>query len=117
MSQGLFGRLEQELDARDKAAGLTMADILSLPDTLRELVNWMLRQDVVSLQAVTAQLGQDETTTRSTLTTLVDKGFVREMHIRGAPHYKVRITSRARRAVPPNLWAALDEKLEDEPEG
>lgn len=48
MGEGLFGRLEQELEARDKAAGLSMADILSLPDTLRALVNWMLRKDVAA---------------------------------------------------------------------
>lgn len=44
---------------------------------------------------VMTQLGQDETTTRSMLTSLGDKGFVREMQIRDATHYKVRITSRA----------------------
>ena len=114
MSKGLFGRLEQELEARDKAAGLSMADILALPDPLRELVNWMLRKDVVSLQDAMARVGQDEATTRSTLAALVDKGFVREMLIRGEPHYKVRITSRARRALPSNLWRALDEKLQQE---
>ncbi len=117
MSKGLFGRLEQELEARDKAAGLSMADILGLPDPLRELVNWMLRKNVVSLQDAMAQVGQDEATTHSTLATLVDKGFVREMQIRGETHYKVRISSRARRALPSNLWRALDEKLERELEG
>ena len=114
MSQGLFGRLEQELEARDKAAGLSMTDMLDLPDPLRELVNWMLRKDVVSLQEAMARIGQDEATTRSTLGPLVDKGFVREMQLRGETHYKVRIKSRARRALPSNLWRALDEKLEKE---
>ena len=111
MSKGMFGRLEQELEARDKAAGLSMTDILDLPDALRELVNWMLRKDVVSLQDAVAQVGQDETTTRSTLRTLVDKGFVREMQVRGETHYKVRIKSRATRALPANVWRALDDKL------
>ena len=114
MSQGLFGRLEHELEARDKAAGLSMADVLALPDPLRELVNWILRKNVVSLQDAMAQVGQDEATTRSMLASLVDKGFVREMLIRGEPHYKVRIASRTRRALPSNLWRALDEKLEQE---
>jgi predicted transcriptional regulator len=107
----MFGRLEQELEARDKAAGLSMTDILDLPDSLRALVNWMLRKDVVSMQEAMAQTGQDEPTTRSTLRTLVDKGFVREMQVRGETHYKVRIKSHARRPLPSNVWRALDDKL------
>jgi hypothetical protein len=109
MSQAAFGRLVQELQARDTVAGLSMTDILELPDPLRELMQWMLREDVVSLQDTMAQTSQDEASTRSALGTLVDKGLVQEVRVGGETHYKVRIKSRARRALPLNLWRALDE--------
>jgi Fic family protein len=114
MDNGLFGRLEQELQAREKAAGLSMADILDLPDTLRSLINWILRQNLVSLHDVMVQLGQNEATARATITELVDKGFVRAIEVRGETNYKVRMASQAERNAPSNLWQALDEKLGSE---
>jgi hypothetical protein len=114
MPKGLFGRVQDELEAREKTPGLSMADVLDLPDTLRQLVNWMMREDQVGLPQVMAHLGQDATAARATLATLVDKGFVREMQIHGETRYRVRIAPRRRRAVPLNIWQALDEKIEKE---
>ena len=54
MGSGLFGRLEQELDAREKTPGLSMGDIISLPDGLRRLVNWMIRERQVEAEAAAA---------------------------------------------------------------
>ncbi|HEX2988059.1 MAG TPA: hypothetical protein VHS06_07815 [Chloroflexota bacterium] len=41
---GVFDRLQDEMVAREKAAGLTMADVLSLPDPERRLFNWVMRR-------------------------------------------------------------------------
>ena len=51
---GLFDRLQGELEAQEKAAGLSIADVLELPDQLRQLVNWMMREGDVSLSGATA---------------------------------------------------------------
>jgi predicted ArsR family transcriptional regulator len=112
-SRGLFDRLQEELVGREKAAGLSMADVLDLPDPLRGLVNWMLRQAEVGLDDVAAYLQHDEDAARATLATLADKGFVRVMEVRGQPRYRVRLAAKRGRELPTNLWQVLDDKTSE----
>ena len=116
MGKGVFGRLQSELDAREKAAGLSMADILALPDTPRSLVSWMLRQEGASLQMLAAHVGCDEATTQAILAELVEQGFVRKINLNGEHRYLVRLARRKHRDLPADLWRALDQKLEREGE-
>lgn len=109
---GLFDRLQSEMASRQKASGLNMADILTLPDAERKLFNWMMRQDDVSLKEVAAQSGQDEASTRSEMASLVEKGFVRELQIRGEVRYRVRLAPKRGKDIPLNIWQALDDKVE-----
>jgi len=109
---GLFDRLGRELGAREKAAGLSMADVLTLPNELRRLFNWMVRREEVGLVDVVAYLGQDEPTVRFTLASLTEKGFVREVEVKGQPRYRVRLAPKRRREVPLNIWQALSDKTE-----
>ena len=113
MSTGLFGRLQEELDAREKAAGLSMADILSLPDPLRQLMNWLMRQKEADLTEVAAYLGEDGARAQSMLADLVEKGFVREMQVTGKLCYRVRLAPRRRAQVPLDIWQALDAKTDE----
>ncbi|KPV53334.1 hypothetical protein SE17_10240 [Kouleothrix aurantiaca] len=114
MSKGLFGRIEQEIAARDKAAGLTMADLLSLPAPQRRLAQWLLREGDAGLPEAIAQTGQDEATVRGLLGALIDAGFVRETTVDGAPRYSLRVGARRKRDLPASLWSALGAKLKDE---
>jgi predicted transcriptional regulator len=111
---GLFDRLGHELNSREKAAGLSMADVLSLPDELRKLFNWMMRQEEVSIDDVVTHLGNDESTVQRTLSSLVEKGFIRQMEVKGQFRYKVRLAPKRGREVPLNIWQALDEKTQKE---
>ena len=111
--KGLFGRLQNELEQRDKAAGLTMADVLELPDSLRSLVNWMMRKEEVTLDQVTEYLSQDDKSAQAMISALVEKGFVREYVVKGVHRYRVRIASRPKRELPTNLWNALGGKLDE----
>ncbi|MBX3014133.1 MAG: hypothetical protein KF832_21610 [Caldilineaceae bacterium] len=111
MAKGLFGRLQQELDAREHVVGLTMAEILQLPTTERELISWILRSGDVSRSAFVARLGQAETA-QDTITDLIAKGFLREEEKNNELYYSVRLAPRRKRELPPNLWQALTDKLE-----
>jgi hypothetical protein len=113
MSGGLFGRLQEEMEAREKAAGLTMADVLTLPDDLRSLFNWMLRQGEVDLIEVVDHLSAEEEATLSMLNQLVDKGFVKQLQVRDRTIYRVRIAPKRGRDIPLNVWQALDGKIEE----
>jgi hypothetical protein len=112
LGKGLFDRLQSELEAREKSPGLVMSDLLTLPDALRDMLNWMIRQDQVAFADVAACLGQDEPFAREILAGLLDKGLLREIEIRGVTHYRVRLAPKRGRALPPNLWQALDDKVE-----
>jgi hypothetical protein len=113
MTKSLFDRLQGELEARDKAAGLSMADLLELPETLRLLVNWIMRQREVNLSQAAAFLGQDEAASQTLLATLVEKGFVRELQVRGELCYRVRLAPKRKREVSLDVWRALDDRLEE----
>ncbi len=113
---GLFNRLQGELDAREQSPGLRMSDLLTLPEPQCGLLNWMLRQVQVGLGEVAAFLQRDEDGARALLADLREQGFVREIEMRGATTYRVRLAPKRGRAVPADLWQALEDKVETEGE-
>ena len=112
MSKGLFDRVEGELAAREKTPGLQMSDLLALPEMESRLLNWMIRQQQVTLVDTLAFLAQDETQTRALLDDLCGKGYIRQIDMHGITQYRVRLAPKRGRALPSNLWAALDDKVE-----
>lgn len=114
MAPGLFGRLQQELTARETVAGLTMADVLQLPPAERQLVNWLIRTGDVSRSAVQTQVG-DPARAQSLLSTLIAKGFVREYERAADVYYQVRLAPRRQRELPASIWQALTDKLGKQP--
>ena len=114
MDTGLFNRLQGELEAREKSPGLSMSDLLALPEPQSSLLSWMVRKGQVGLEDVSAFLKQDAATTRALLADLLDKGYVREIEMRGVKGYRVRLAPRRGHELPANLWQALNDKVQDE---
>jgi len=112
MSKGLFGRLQDEVEAREKTPGITMSDVLDLPDALRDIINWMIRGKEVTFAQVVARLGNDERAARKMLDSLLEKGYIREIDMKGQIHYRVRLAPKQKRDVPSNLWNALNDKTD-----
>jgi len=100
-----------EPPGQERAASRTMADVLTLPDPLRQLATWMLRQGPVSLEEVAAHLGQETAEVRALLETLVAQGVTQVHDRQGVPQYRMRLFSRPRRQPTRDLWQTLDEKL------
>ncbi len=113
---GLYDRVQGELEAREKSPGLHMSDLLALPDPVSGLLNWMIRQQQVGLADVAAFIRQDEECARTVLAELQDKGFVREIEVRGVMSYRVRLAPKRGKTMPSNLWRALDDKVETDEE-
>jgi len=96
--------------------GLTIADLVALPEDQRRLVNWLLRQGTTKRQAVTAteaatHLGQDEIKTRNMLDALVSEGLVKvseDAAHTSEPHYQLCLTLRRGRKIPEEIWKALE---------
>ncbi len=110
MDKGLFNRLQGELNARDKSAGLSMADVLALPEPLCTLVSWMIRKGQATLPEIKDYLKQDEAPVRKLLANLIEKGFVREIEVRGQSQYRVRLAPKKGQNLSRNLWGNLDDE-------
>jgi len=89
--------------------GLHLADALMLPETLRQLVHWMLRQGQVSLADVIAHTHQDAAGAQALLDTLIEQDVVRVIDVAGTPQYRVRLAPRRGRQLPQELWQALQQ--------
>jgi hypothetical protein len=109
----LFDRLQGELEAREKSPGLTMSDILSLPDPFGRLCNWMLRCQQATVPEVAAFLQEDEAQAAATLAGLVERGFAMQVDVQGVTYYRVRLAAKRGRNIPLNLWQALEGKVEE----
>jgi len=88
-------------------AGITMADVLELPQEMRHLTTWMMRQREVTLAEAMRYMGQSETELRPALRFLVDKGFATEVEVDGQAHYRIRMLLKQNRQVSIDLWATL----------
>jgi glutamate dehydrogenase (NAD(P)+) len=108
MHKELFDRLSAEAEAQENTAGRSMASIVALPDSLRQLVNWMMRQQEVRLAEVVAHTGQEEEAVCAMLDTLVEQGFVRETEVAGEPRYRIRLAPKRGRQLPQDIWQLLD---------
>jgi len=86
-----FGSIGTE---RQEEKRLSMADILALPDSQRQVVQWMVRQGDCTLQDVAANTDQDEGDAAIALYDLKEQGFVQEIEVDGETRYRVRLASK-----------------------
>ncbi len=112
MAKGIFNRVQVELDSRDKSPGLNMMDMLEMPDALRDLLQWMMKQDHVPASDIAARLGKDPAGVRTMLEPLIEKGQVVEFEIKSKLAYRVRLAAKRKRDVPSDIWQALNDKIE-----
>src|SRR6516225_10179464 len=99
----VFDSWQPEQDRRDTLPERTMADMLALPEDLRPIIDYLIERGESELAEIAAHIGQDETSTRALLTDLIEKGFVQEMLAGNKFCYRVRLVSRRRIRLPPDL--------------
>ena len=112
MSKQPAERLPTENDVPQHVTQRTMADVLALPDALRQLVTWMMRHDAVTLAEVAAHTGQETAAVHPMLDSLVAQGFVQLQDSAGTPHYRLCLVARRPRQAATNLWTTLGKKLD-----
>lgn len=88
--------------------GLSMLDVLTLPEDQQMVINWMMRQGDVSFADVVAQMGKNEVVARAMVDTLMEKGFVCEIAGEGESRYRTKLASKRRRQLPEKIWKALE---------
>lgn len=88
--------------------GVSMADIMTLPDDLRGLVNWIIRQQTVTLSEVVAHIAQAEEVTRTQLETLVKQGFIQQIEEGNTLRYVPHFGHKQRKQLPTKIWQKLE---------
>ena len=89
-------------------SGLSMTDVLTLPDVEQKIVTWIVRKKEVSLAEVAAYMEQEEELVATTLNALKEQGFVQELEVEGERHYRPCLAPKQRSRASKNLWQALD---------
>jgi amino acid permease len=90
--------------------GLHVADLLALPDSWRQFLNWMIRRGEVTLAEVTARVGQGEADARAALAALVEDGLVRQIQTASETRYGPQFAPRRQRRSTQDVWKALGQE-------
>jgi hypothetical protein len=90
-----------------------MADVSTLRDPLRQLVNWMTRQGEVTLAEVTTYSGGNEWIAQLMVEELIELGIVQPLEGTGDPRYRIHLAARHGRQVPDEIWRSLDETVSE----
>jgi hypothetical protein len=107
---GIWGRVQAEVEAREGRKGLSPYDLLQLPKPQRDLMKKLLKQRVISLSEAASDLGQPEAEATCTLAELVEKTFLIEFEKKGEKYYKLLMARKAGKELPFNIWDELLEK-------
>lgn len=112
---GLFDRLQDEINARDKNEGLSPIDLLDMPEALAGVINHIIRKNGMKLEDIAEELGQPVAETQTMLDELVQKGYIRRVEVRDEEiWYKAQFGRKADKALSMSIWSALDGVVEDE---
>jgi hypothetical protein len=110
--KSLFTVLQEEINIRERSEGISPADILELPPTLRTLLNIITRKGEASLIELAKAAKHDKDEVAQALSILADKGYLREIGEGDDRHYKTYLGRTRKRQVPLNIWEGLDDKVQ-----
>lgn len=95
-------------EENESHSGLSMADVLMLPEFEKKLITWIVRQQEVSLPEAVAFMEQEEEIVFTKLNSLKEQGFVQELNVDGEQRYRPCLATKQASKAPKNLWQSLD---------
>jgi len=115
---GIFDRLQNQIDDKNKEGGITALDLADLPPALRKIMRLMLR----ALQMTHPQLceamdkmPEKERLSRADLDVSLDKlteqGWLIRLGEGAKAVYKVNLRAKSGSTLASGIWSALDGKL------
>ncbi len=81
----------------------SMAEVLALPDSPRELALWLLRKGEATLAEAAEHAKQSEDACRAILQTLIDRGVALKVEQDGSCRYKARTGRKRGSRIPTDL--------------
>lgn len=109
MDQDLFAQLLIELASLPDMDGVSMSEIVFLPEHLRVLMNWMVRENSFQFNNLAVFLKQDEENTHLILGMLVKKGLVEEVEGDEQEEYQIHLKASRNYQVPKDIWKVIDD--------
>lgn len=121
---GLFDRLQNQLEDRQKEGGISPLDLASLPPRLRNIMKLMLREVEMSHPALSKAIEEMQEKDRlspeeltEALQTLTQQGWLIRLGQDELVTYKVNLRRKAGSGLSGSIWAALDEKMGQQHKG
>jgi hypothetical protein len=115
---GLFDKLQNQLDNRNKEGGISALDLASLPPSLRRIMRTMLREvELTHPEIVTAMHAVPESERLSdseldeALATLTREGWLIRLGVDARITYRVNLRRKAGSGLTGGIWAALESRL------
>jgi amino acid permease len=104
---GVTSSLRVDYEGTWDVAGLSLADVIALPERDAELVGWIARRGEVSMRELAERTGGDADATRALVASLVERGIVAETSAAGERRYAARAAARRGGRLPAQIWQAL----------
>ncbi len=108
---GIFDSLGKKIKTQEE--GIRVSDLLELPRTMRTLMNRVIRDKEITVEAAAEHVDETPEKAKELLDTLVEKGYLLREEQESGPIYRVYYGRTHPSEIPGSLWAALEEKLED----
>lgn len=109
MTDGLFERLQDEINARDDMGGLSPIDLLDMPETMAIIINAIVRNNGLQLEKISELVNLPEPQAKKLLDELIEKGFVRKVRVKNKTWYKAQFKRKAEGSNRTGIWSILDE--------
>lgn len=107
---GIFGRIQSEIEAREKHEGITPADLLDLSEPLRRLMSRITREGEMTVEVAAEQVGESPENAREMLDALVEKGYLEREAREEGWVYRTRFARKRGREIPAGIWSALGQR-------
>ena len=111
---GMFNRIQDEIETRDKKEGISPADLLELSPPLRRLMSRITREGEITAAIAAEQLGEPLAETRKMLEGLVEKGYLEREKRKEEWVYRIRFARKRGRDIPVGIWSALEQRTKEE---
>lgn len=116
---GLFDKLQNELDIREKKGGITALDLAELPAPLRKMMRTMLRKLELSKTEIAKVLDdlpeEDRKEVKdldSALKTLIKQGWLISFGEEENQRYKVNLRRKQGSSLAASIFDKLEERME-----
>ena len=96
-------------DEQSQTSPQQILDIIDLPDELRQIANWIIRQKQATLQEVATHTNLSESVVQEHLQTLIEGGFIQELKDNHSCYYQSRLGKKNKSRLPPNLLNKLND--------